>query len=96
MLFDMISFKLEQFTGPLGLLLQLIEREELDITQISLAKIADQYIDYIRNSNAINPDEMADFLVVAAKLLLIKSKVRYPGVRTAVIPPGFPCPAGLR
>ncbi|MCU0679560.1 MAG: segregation/condensation protein A [Planctomycetes bacterium] len=74
----MINFRLEKFTGPLGLLLQLIEREELDITQISLAKIADQYIDYIRTRGAINPDEMADFLVVAAKLLLIKSKALLP------------------
>lgn len=74
----MISFKLEKFTGPLGLLLRLIEQAELDITQISLAKIADQYIDYIRISQAIDPDEVADFLVVAAKLLLIKSKALLP------------------
>lgn len=38
----MINVKLEKFEGPLGLLLQLIEKEEMDITQISLAKIADQ------------------------------------------------------
>lgn len=74
----MIQIKLEKFEGPLGLLLQLIENEEMDITQISLARIADQYINYIRNSNQINPDEMADFLVVAAKLLLIKSRALLP------------------
>jgi segregation and condensation protein A len=74
----MIDVKLEKFEGPLSLLLQLIEKEELDITQISLAKIADQYIEYIRKSAAINPEEMADFLVVAAKLLLIKSKALLP------------------
>lgn len=74
----MIKVKIEKFEGPLNLLLKLIEKEELDVTQISLAKIADQYIDYIRNSAVINPEEMADFLVVAAKLLLIKSKALLP------------------
>lgn len=74
----MIRIKLEKFEGPLGLLLQMIEAEEMDITQISLAKVADQYIEYIREAVNINPDEMADFLVVAAKLLLIKSKALLP------------------
>ena len=70
--------KIDKFEGPLGLLLQLIEKEEIDITQISLAKIADQYIEYIRNSEHLKPEEMADFLVVAAKLLLIKSRALLP------------------
>lgn len=70
--------KLDKFEGPLGLLLQLIEKEELDITQISLAKIADQYIFYIKAMTEANPEEMADFLVVAARLLLIKSKALLP------------------
>jgi segregation and condensation protein A len=74
----MINVQQEKFTGPLGLLLELIEREELDITEISLAKIADQYIDYIKNYGRSHPGEMADFLVVAAKLLLIKSRALLP------------------
>ena len=73
-----MNIKIEKFEGPLGLLLRLIEKEEMDITQISLAKIADQYVDYIQNSQRISPEEMADFLVVAAKLLLIKSKALLP------------------
>lgn len=73
--------KLEKFEGPLGLLLQLIEKEEMDITQISLAKIADQYILYLKDSRIIKPEEMADFLVVAAKLLLIKSRALLPFLR---------------
>jgi segregation and condensation protein A len=73
-----MDFKLEQFEGPLGLLLSLIEKEEMDITQVSLARVADQYIDFIKSRENINPDEMADFLVVAAKLLLIKSKALLP------------------
>ena len=71
-------FSLEKFDGPLSLLLQMIEQEELDITQISLAKIADQYIEYIRKAENIDPEEMADFLVVAARLILIKSKALLP------------------
>ena len=77
-MFVMINFKIDKFEGPLGLLLRLIEKEEMDITEISLAKIADQYIEYIRNSEHLKPEEMADFLVVAAKLLLIKSRALLP------------------
>jgi segregation and condensation protein A len=73
-----MDFKLEQFEGPLGLLLSLIEKEEMDITHVSLARVADQYIDFIKSQENIDPDEMADFLVVAAKLLLIKSKALLP------------------
>lgn len=74
----MLHIKTEKFTGPLGLLLQLIEKEELDITEVSLAKIADQYVELIRKSSRIDPDHTADFLVVAAKLLYIKSKALLP------------------
>jgi segregation and condensation protein A len=73
----MIEFTTEKFTGPLGLLLQLIEKEEMDITKVSLAKIADEYIEYIKKQ-PIDPEQVADFLVVAAKLLYIKSKALLP------------------
>jgi segregation and condensation protein A len=78
----MMEIKTDKFEGPLGLLLKLIEKEEMDITEICLAKITDQYINYIRSSENINPDDMADFLVVAAKLLLIKSKALLPYLYT--------------
>jgi len=74
----MIKIRLEKFEGPLSLLLKLIEQEEMDITQVSLANAANQFVEYIRQQGAINPEEMADFLVVAAKLLLIKSKALLP------------------
>jgi segregation and condensation protein A len=74
----MIEIKTGQFQGPLGLLLQLIEKEEMDITQVSLAKIADQYIEYVNTTGNINPEQTADFLVVAARLLLIKSRALLP------------------
>lgn len=74
----MLEIKTEKFQGPLGLLLKLIEKEELDITDIGLAKITDQYISYIKQSDNITPENMADFLVVASKLLYIKSKALLP------------------
>lgn len=73
-----MNFKTDKFEGPLDLLLRLIEKQELDITEISLAKIADQYIGHIKNCKSILPEELADFLVVAAKLLLIKSMALSP------------------
>lgn len=79
----MMEFTTEKFSGPLGLLLSLIESEDLDITEINLAKIADEYVNYIRGARDINPEEMADFLVVAAKLLFIKSKALLPYLYTA-------------
>ncbi len=74
----MMEFKLEKFQGPLALLLSLIEKEELDITEIGLANICDQYIDYINNNDKISSDEMAEFLLIATKLLYIKSKTLLP------------------
>ena len=74
----MLNIKLEKFNGPLGLLLQLIENQEFDITEVSLAKIAGEYLDYIKSADYIEPEDMADFLVVAARLLLIKSKALLP------------------
>jgi segregation and condensation protein A len=66
------------FEGPLDLLLHLIERQELDITEVSLAQVANQYLDHLAHIEERNPDRLADFLVVAAKLLLIKSRALLP------------------
>ena len=74
----MLEFSTENYSGPLGLLLELTEREEMDITEVNLAKIADQYVEYIKNVQNIDPEEMADFLLVASKLLFAKSKALLP------------------
>ncbi|MFC2037131.1 segregation and condensation protein A [Chloroflexota bacterium] len=66
------------FEGPLDLLLHLIEREELDITEVSLAQVTNQYVEYLARLSERDADSLADFLVVAAKLLLIKSRVLLP------------------
>jgi segregation and condensation protein A len=70
--------KLPLFEGPLDLLLHLIEQEELDITKISLAQVTDQYLAYINRLEELHPEILADFLVIAAKLLLIKSQILLP------------------
>jgi len=70
--------QLPTFEGPLDLLLRLIERQELDITTISLAQVTDQYLAYLDLVEKVRPDDIADFLVVAARLLLIKSNALLP------------------
>jgi len=65
------------YEGPLDLLLQLIERAELDITAVSLAQVTDQYLAYIHQMQ-VPADEISSFLVVAAKLLQIKSEALLP------------------
>jgi segregation and condensation protein A len=66
------------YEGPLDLLLQLIERAELDITKLSLAIITDQYLEYIHQLTDLAADEVSAFLVIAAKLLQIKSEALLP------------------
>lgn len=72
------NIKLEQFEGPLDLLLQLTQQEKLDITRVSLAKITDQYLEYIAQAKNITLAHLADFLTVASRLILIKSKALLP------------------
>lgn len=74
----MHQIKIEKFEGPLDLLLQLIEQQQLDITQVALSQVTDQYLEYLRRMEERQPTELADFLVVAAKLLVIKSRALLP------------------
>lgn len=66
------------YHGPLDLLLQLIERAELDITKLALAQVTAQYLEYIKNLPQLSLDEVSAFLVVAAKLIQIKSEFLLP------------------
>lgn len=74
----MINIRIKDFEGPLDLLLQLIELQQLDISTVSLAEVTDQYLGTLERVEQVHPDELADFLVVAAKLLLIKSRILLP------------------
>ncbi len=71
---------LEAFEGPMDLLLHLIEREELPITAISLSKVTQQYLEYMAELEQLRPDDIAEFLVMAARLLYIKSAALLPRV----------------
>jgi segregation and condensation protein A len=71
-------FKSDKFEGPLDLLLQLIEEQKMSITEVSLAKVADQYLEYISQKEKITLENLADFLTVASKLILIKSRALLP------------------
>lgn len=66
------------FEGPLDLLLQLIERAELDITRLALAQVTDQYLTHMRALEIRIPEEVSAFLVIAAKLVQIKSEALLP------------------
>lgn len=72
------------YDGPLDLLLNLIEHAELDITSVSLAMVTDQYLAYINGLEQTNADEISAFIVIAAKLLQIKSEALLPRPPTRV------------
>ncbi len=72
------EIELPVFHGPLDLLLHLIEREELDISAVSLAQVTEQYLDYLSRLEELEAGVLADFLVIAARLILIKSRFLLP------------------
>lgn len=76
----MLRAKISQFEGPLDLLLSLIEQRQLDITGIALAEVTEQFLQYIKNLEHQDPTTLADYLSIAAKLLVIKSKAILPSL----------------
>lgn len=70
--------QLHNFSGPLDVLLQLIETQELPITEVALADVAEQFLAYLQEIEERHPEELADFLVVATRLLLLKSQALLP------------------
>ncbi len=68
------------FEGPFGLLLSLIEERKLFINDLSLASVTEDYIQYVNSLAERNPGEISSFVVVAATLILIKSKSLLPGL----------------
>lgn len=79
-----VKVKIEQFEGPLDLLLQLIEGQELDVTSLALANVTEQFLDYVKQLQEKDPTHLADFLVIAAKLLVIKSKALLPNLELGI------------
>ena len=72
------SFKLEQFEGPLDLLLFLIKKSEINIYDIPISQITEQFIAYLERGENINLDNLTEFYVMASTLLFIKSKMLLP------------------
>lgn len=75
---DKYKVNIEKFEGPLDLLLQLIEKEKLNITEISLEKVTNQFLEYINKLEQIEAENLADFLIIASQLILIKSRALLP------------------
>jgi segregation and condensation protein A len=75
---ETFSIHLPQFEGPFDLLLFFIERDELEITDIPIAKITEDFLAYIHNLKLINIDLASEFILVAASLMKIKSKMLLP------------------
>ncbi len=74
--------RIEHFEGPLDLLLFLIEEQELDIYEVSLSQVTEQYLQYIYQAQSINLDIASEFLIMAARLLQLKVRRLLPSLRT--------------
>lgn len=73
--------KVGEFEGPLDLLLVLIEKRKMHISQVSLAQVADDYVNYLKNQADSSMEAMANFIMVASTLMLIKSLALLPGLQ---------------
>lgn len=74
------ELKLEKFTGPLEKLLELIEERKMEIAEVSLAAVTDDFLDYLRKLEKVEMPMLADFIVVASRLVLLKSRSLLPGL----------------
>ena len=73
-----ISYHLEVFDGPLDLLLNLIAKNKVEISDIPIFVIFDQYMEYIKAAQALDMELAGEFIVMASQLMLIKSKILLP------------------
>lgn len=77
---EMVQVTVEGFSGPVDLLLELIDKNELDVTALSLAEVTDQYWKELESSE-MEPDTLAEFITIGSRLLYIKSCALLPGAR---------------
>ena len=75
---EQVTYRLDQFEGPLDLLLTLITKNKVSITDIPIAIICDQYMEYIEEAQRMDLDVASEFIVMASELMLIKSKMILP------------------
>ena len=77
---ESVTYRLEQFEGPLDLLLTLIQKNKVSITDIPISIICDQYMEYITEAQSLDMEVASEFIVMASELMLIKSKMLLPRV----------------
>lgn len=77
---DQYTIRMENFEGPLDLLCQLIDKNKMDIFDIKIAEITDQYLEYLKEMQKMNLDITSEFIVMAAKLIYLKSKSLLPSL----------------
>ena len=75
---EQVTYRLDQFEGPLDLLLTLIGKNKVSITDIPIAMICDQYMEYIENAQKMDLEVASEFIVMASELMLIKSRMLLP------------------
>jgi segregation and condensation protein A len=84
--------RLDIFDGPLDLLLSLIKEQQLDIATVPLASVAEQYLDYVRMMDRLDVEIAAEYLVIAAKLVFLKSKALLPPIPQEFVEEGDEMP----
>lgn len=75
---DSLTYRLDQFEGPLDLLLTLIQKNKVNIEDIPISLICDQYMEFIHDAQSMDMDIAAEFILMASELMLIKSKLLLP------------------
>ena len=77
---EAITYRLDQFEGPLDLLLTLIQKNKMNIEDIPISIICDQYLEYLREAQSMDMEVAGEFIVMASELMLIKSRMLLPRV----------------
>jgi len=77
-----LQIQFKEFSGPLDLLLSLIDEKKMEISTVSISSVTEPFLNYLNTLESIQAEELADFLVVAAKLLLMKSRALLPQLMT--------------
>ena len=77
---EIYNIKIENFEGPLDLLLHLVEKNKMDIVDIKISVITDQYIEYLQKMKEMNLEVTSEFIVMASKLIYLKSKSLLPSL----------------
>ena len=78
LMIDQITYRLDEFQGPLDLLLSLIQKNKVSITNIPIALICDQYMEYINEAQKMDLEIATEFIIMASELMLIKAKMLLP------------------